>query len=413
MLMSKFAKLIIIMVAVFCLSMLMDSVSAADLTINSNTSYEDIDYWMNDYTTVKGNNLIFNVSNYELSDTLLISKSINIKSNKKTQINFNQNKNMFNITANEITFSGLVLNHNGKGVYKYPVSTIFAPVPTKTITMKDTSINLKKDYMSAISIGTGKINFINSNIKGNGIYNYGIISNNLAVNFQKSSITFNKNYCSGIMVLAILAGDFTNTKISMQSISVGVSAPNWAGNFINSEITGKSESYGISAKKWNGKISGSKIIFSGANSNGFISDNSKGSIYKSTIHAKKGIAASVSKNVKVSGSSVISKNGYPGVYYFGPRMIPLKVSSSSKSRVYTFKIGNIGESKSKTSYLKISAGKFKKTIKVKGVNPGKVITVKITLPATYSTFKYKKAANMIFYNSAGKKEVSKTLYFKF
>ncbi|WP_054835056.1 hypothetical protein [Methanobrevibacter arboriphilus] len=123
--MSKFAKLIIIMVAVFCLSMLMGSVSAADLTINSNTSYEDIDYWMNDYTTVKGNNLIFNVSNYELSDTLLISKSINIKSNKKTQINFNQNKNMFNITANEITFSGLVLNHNGKGgVYKYPVSTI-------------------------------------------------------------------------------------------------------------------------------------------------------------------------------------------------------------------------------------------------------------------------------------------------
>ena len=70
----------------------MGSVSAADLTINSDTSYEDIDYWMNDYTTVKGNNLIFNVSNYELSDTLLVSKSINIKSNKKTQINFNQIK---------------------------------------------------------------------------------------------------------------------------------------------------------------------------------------------------------------------------------------------------------------------------------------------------------------------------------
>ncbi|WP_297899848.1 hypothetical protein [Methanobrevibacter sp.] len=412
--MSKVCKLMVI-TSIFCFLMLilLSSASVADFTVNSNTSHEDINNWLDDWDTVDGNNLIFNVSSYELSDTLLLTKSINIKSDKKTQINFNQNKHMFVVAANKISFSGLVINNNGQGVYKSPVYTIFAPLPAKNVTIKDTSINLNKNYSIGVSIGEGNLNFINSNVRGNGIYNYGVYANNLNTNFQKSSITFSKNYCFGVFILNKLTGNFTNTKISMQSISSGITSSEWIGNFVSSEISGKSEDYGIYAKKWDGKISGSKIILSGSSSYGFNSTNSKGSIYKSTIHAKKGIAAAVSKYVKVSGSSMISKSGFPGVYYFGPRMIPLKVSRYTNSRLYTFKIANIGESKSKTSYLKISAGKFKKTVKVKGISPGKLITVKVILPATYSSFKYKKVANMIFYNSAGKKEVSKTLYFKF
>ncbi len=412
--MSKVGKLILT-TSMFCflILVLIGSASAADFTVNSNTSHEDINNWLDDWDTVDGNNLIFNVSRYELSDTLILTKSINIKSDKKTQINFNQNKYMFVVSTNQISFSGLIINNNGQGIYQNPVSTIFAAVPAKTISVKDTSINLNKDYSAGITMGEGNLNFINSNIKGSGIYNYGIISKNLNVNFQKSSIALSKNYCSGLFILNKLAGNFTNTKISIQSISIGIATYEWIGNFVNSEINGKSEAYGISANKWNGKISGSKMIFTGSSSYGINSTNSKGSIYKSTIHAKKGIAAAVSKYVKVSGSSMISKSGFPGVYYFGPRMIPLKVSRYTNSRLYTFKIANIGESKSKTSYLTISAGKFKKTVKVKGISPGKLITVKVILPATYSSFKYKKVANMIFYNSAGKKEVSKTLYFKF
>jgi len=394
--------------------MLMGSVSAADLTVNSNTSHKDITDWINNGTTVSGNNLIFNVSSYELSDTLLLTKSVNIKSDKKTQINFNQNKNMFNVSANEINFSGLVLNHNGKGSYDLPVSTIFAPIPAKTITIKDTTINLRNDYSSAISIGTGKCNFINSQIIGNGIYNYGVVALDINVNFQKSSIIFNNNYGYGVYIYDKLTGDFTNTKIILQSGSIGISSPVWSGNFIsNSEITGKSNSYGIYVSKWNGKISSSKIILSGGVSWGVHAKNAIATISKSTIHVKNGMAVYVSKGVKVSESSAISKKNVPGVYYIGPRVNILRISSTTKSKVYTFKISNIGESKSKVSQLKISVGKFKKTAKVKGINVGNVITVKVTLPAKYATSKTKKTANIIFDNSAGKKEVSPSLVFRF
>jgi len=410
--MSKL-KILIITTFILSLLMLIGSVSAADLTVNSNTSHKDITDWMNSGTTVSGNNLIFNVSSYELSDTLLVSKSINIKSDKKTQINFKQNKNMFNISANQISFSGLVLNHNGKGVYGAPVSTILAPIPAKTITIRDTTINLRNDYSIAISMGSGKCNFINSQIIGNGMYNYGVVALDLNVNFQNSQIRFNKNFGSGILTYNKLTGDFTNTKISLQSESLGISSPEWVGNFINSEITGNSDSWGIYVDKWNGKLSSSKIVFSGVRSYGVHSKNGLGTISKSTIHAKNGVAVYASKNVKASASSVISRKNFPGLYYIGPRVVPLRVSSTTRTNTYTFRISNIGESKSKVSQLRISVGKFKKTAKVKEISKGNIITVKVKLPSKYATTKTKKTANIIFYNSAGKKEVSPSLVFRF
>lgn len=93
--------------------------SAADLVVNNNTTHKNIDDWMKDNTTVKGDNLVFNVTNYELTDTINVSKSINVKSNSKTQIIFNKNKNMFNITVNnadKINFSGLTLQQMEKEI---------------------------------------------------------------------------------------------------------------------------------------------------------------------------------------------------------------------------------------------------------------------------------------------------------
>lgn len=46
-------------------------------------------------------------------------------------------------------------------------------------------------------------------------------------------------------------------------------------------------------------------------------------------------------------------------------MSPLKITSYSTSRIYTFKISNIAESKSKTFQLRISLGKYKKLLKLK------------------------------------------------
>lgn len=411
--MFKLGKLGTMMVFLFSLLILVGSVSAADLTVNSNTSHKNISDWIDASTTVSGNNLIFDVSTYGLSDTLVLSKSINVKSDKNTQINFNKNKEMIKISANEISFSGLILNHNGKGVYGNPTSVILAPLPAKTLTIKDTSINLNGDYTVAVTIGGGKLDFINSHIKGNGIYNYAVVCDDLNVNFQKSSFTFNKDYGSGVYAYTRLIGDFIDTKITLQGISAGISSPTWTGKFINSEITGKSQSSGIYVNNWNGQISGSKIIITGAKSEGFHSKNAKGTISKSTIHVKNGYAVTVSSGVKVSVSSIISKKGEPGVYYIGPRMHILKISSFTKSKVYTFRIFNKGESKSKASQLIITSGKFKKTVKVKGIKAGVITKVKVTLPPKYASSKTKKAAKVVFYNSAGKKESSKTLKFKF
>ena len=411
---SKLNKLITMMLSLLCLLILVGSVSATDLTVNSDTSNKNIADWMDSDTTVSGSNLVFNVTSYELSDTLVVSKPINIKSDKNTQINFNKNTEMIHITANTVNFSGLTLNHGGRGVYGNPAATILAPGTTaKTINIVDTSINLRGDYSVGVAIGNGRLSFINSHIRGNGIYNYGVVANDITVNFQRSSIVLNKNYGSGVLAYTKLAGDFTNTRINLQSSSMGIFAPQWTGRFINGEITGKANSYGINANRWNGQVSGSRIILSGTNSEGIFSRNSKGTISRSTIHVRNGRAVAVSGNVKVSGSSAISKKGTPGVYYFGPRMHVLRVSTTTKSKIYTFRITNVGESKSRVSKLSITSGKFKRTVNVKSVNAGRTITLRVTLPSKFATTQTRKAARIFFRNSAGLKEPSNTLNFRF
>lgn len=90
---------------------------------------------------------------------------------------------------------------------------------------------------------------------------------------------------------------------------MGVFAPEWKGNFMNSNINGLSNSFGIVANKWVGKISGSKIVLTGANFIRLTTNSSKGTISKITIHVKKGRPVKVSKEAKISGSSIISKKG--------------------------------------------------------------------------------------------------------
>lgn len=69
---------------------------------------------MKNISTVKGDNIIFNVSKYDLSDIISVSKPINIKNNVKTQVTFSKNNNMFNISAGGVSFSGLTLRHIGR-----------------------------------------------------------------------------------------------------------------------------------------------------------------------------------------------------------------------------------------------------------------------------------------------------------
>lgn len=124
------------------------NVSAGELIVNKNSTHKDIDTWMKNSSTVKGNNLIFNTTKYELTDTINVYKSVNIKSNVKTQINFNKNKDMFNVTANGINFSGLTLKHNSAGTFFERLSLITSPNSSITINFKNMAFNLNNDYMT-------------------------------------------------------------------------------------------------------------------------------------------------------------------------------------------------------------------------------------------------------------------------
>lgn len=66
----------------------------------------------------------------------------------------------------------------------------------------------------------------------------------------------------------------------------------------------------------------------------------------------------------------------------------------------------------KTSYLIITAKGFKKTVKVKPINVGKIIKIKVVLPKKYSTSKYIKYAKIYYVDGYGKKVYSKSLKFK-
>lgn len=385
------------------------------MVVNSSTTSSDIDSWMKNSSTVKGNNLIFNVSKYDLNDTINIYKSVNIKSNVKTHINFNKDRVMFNITGSEISFSGLTLQHNGKGSYGLTLSAIFSNVSSTVVNIKDMNFILNNNYLGAVAIKNWKGDLINCIITGKYSYNYGVFSDNWVGNIYKSSFIMEKpnSLCVGP---ESFAGNISYSKFTVKGKeSFGLIVyKKWTGNFINSNISSSgNDFYGIFAEKWTGKISGSKIYNSGYRNIGVYSNSStKGTIYKSTISAKYGYSVMVSKNVKVSSSTLVSAKGVPKIYVFGPRVDIYDIRSKTKSRNYYFRITNYGESKSKTSYLIITAKGFKKTVKIKPIKSGKTLKIKVVLPKKYSTSKYVKNAKIQYIDGYSKKVYSNSAKFK-
>ncbi|MCL2687843.1 MAG: hypothetical protein FWE58_04850, partial [Methanobrevibacter sp.] len=285
-----------------CLLTVFNSVNAADFTVNKDTSLQNINSWIKDNSTLKGDNLIFNTSSYNLGDTLIITKSINIKSDIKTQINYNGNREMFNIATEQVNFSGLILNHNGVGSSTKYVNCIYSGSPYKLINIDSTIINLNNDYAIAISISEWKGNLNNSIINGKGNYNFGIVSSRWDGSVFNSSISLNKKNSIGISIGITWKGNFENSKIHTKGVkSGGILSNYWIGNSINSFIiNGASNSVGIYLEKWNGNIIKTNIHSNSANSKGFHAFYSKGTIHGSNIQAKKGNAIIISKNVKVS-----------------------------------------------------------------------------------------------------------------
>ena len=127
--MFRIKNLLIILVTFFTFFLLISSVSASNFYVSDNTTHKDITNWMKK-DAKKGDNLRFNTSSYSLSDTLVISKSVNVKSYKNTKIYFNSSKNLFNVTSNDVNFTGLFLYHVPAEKINYSGSYIISAIAT-------------------------------------------------------------------------------------------------------------------------------------------------------------------------------------------------------------------------------------------------------------------------------------------
>lgn len=403
----------------FCLiGLSLSCVSAADFVVNDTTTHKDISSWLNKNTTVKGNNLLFNVSKYELTNTLDINKSVNIKTvnpSKKSQIVFNKNKNMFNINANEITFSGLILNHNGKGNNVTQISVINSNGSFNSININNCSIILNNSYSVGVAIELWKGNIANSEIYGKGIFNFAVVSNKWIGNIYKSAISLSGKNSSGILVISKWSGNISNTKIWLgKSGALGIFTSNWIGNLYKTNISSNYSAGGILVNKWIGKLSEANINLKGKYSSGFYSNSStKCIIFNSTIYAKKGTAVLVSKNIKLISTKIASFGGTNTILIIGPRLGigNIKGYKNGDYFVYYFKVYNFGEYKSKTSLLKLSYSKYKKILKIKPLNSGDYSTIKVKVPVKYS--KYKNSVELTYLDGSNKEITTMPLSFKF
>jgi hypothetical protein len=406
--MNKIRKIVIAIILAMFLFLTVANVYAGDLVVNKNTTHSDIDTWMKNSSTVKGNNLIFNTSIYELNDTLNVSKAVNIKSSVKTQINFNKNKNMFNVSASGISFSGLTLNHNGKGNTKESFSLIYSNTSKKSvINFNNINFNLKNSFLVGIGCANWQGNVINSVFKSSNYDNGLIYVGNWTGNIYKSTFSLFK-FNTGVLVNNWI-GDFSHSKISFANGSAGIYINNWKGNLLNSNITSGKVGLGIFALKWIGKVSSSIINIKGSLSFGFVvNSSSKGSIIsKSSILVKKGLAVIIPKSVKITGVKAKSFKLLEDIAIVGPRVYAERYVRylNAKNLLYKFKVYNYGESKSKVSYLTLKYGRYKKTVKIKALNPGKAAIVKVIIPKTFK--KSKKKVTITYTNGAGVKTNSK------
>lgn len=144
---------------------------------------------------------------------------------------------------------------------------------------------------------------------GKGFLNNGLALNKLVGNIYKSSFKL-ENGGIGIGVMSDWIGNISYSSIASNGLTAfGICTyGKWTGNLLNSNITGNGAYfYGIFVNKWTGKISKARIISNSYEAIGiFTNSSTKGNIYNSVISTKKGFAVIVSKNVKISSSTLIS-----------------------------------------------------------------------------------------------------------
>lgn len=330
--------------------------------------------------------MIFNSSSYNLKNSLVISKSINIVSYKNTKINFNKNDDMIKIRANNVNITGLTLNHNGEGESSGDsLSTIFASGSYKKIDIKNTKISIKNSYCTGVYIEKWIGSFINSSIKTNGnYYSRGILSRHWKGNLANNVISTKGDGSYGIYI-----------------------KNKWIGNALNNRIfTYGRGATAISSENWQGKINNNRIYTYGSlYSDGINLKNSKGSIYKNVVKSKSYYAIRVSDNVKVTSSSLSSRKDLEKIYRYRPDLCIVGDIVKNKT-TYSFKVKNIGSLSAKSCYIGIKVDKFLQKIKINSTKSFEVIDIKIDLPKKYATKKYVKTIKLDYYNKI--KEISKT-----
>ncbi len=349
----KFKKTLLLVLTLTILLFFISSVSAADFTVNSNTTHKDISDWMKSNTTVKGNSLVFNVSSYDLDDTIKVSKSVKIKSNTNTKINLKKNVNMFNVSSSEVSFSGMTLNHYGAGKSDLALGIIAANSSYNQINVNKMTFNLNNKQLIGIIAINLKGNITNSVFNGKGYNGIAAFAVSWTGNVYNSSVVLSGNSNAGFFALSKWTGNISKSKISIfGNDSMALTPLNWVGNIYNSNIfvSSKAKSsfavfstkwkgslyktsinmkgslnYGIFVmSKWTGSSYDSKIYSSGKDSISILPLNWKGGLYSSLISASgigsMGLGVNGTWTGKISKSKIYAnaKKGY-GLFIFSPK----------------------------------------------------------------------------------------------
>ena len=373
-------KAILMILLIFSLFTIINTVAAANYYVDNNTKHTDITNWIKN-DAKKGDNLIFKGSTYNLTNTVIVSKSINIKSENKTQINFKNEGNMFKVTVSGVNFDGLSLNYHGSDY-----SVIYASGPSKKINIKNTDIKVTSSGVDTVHIEKWCGNLTNCKIN---------------IENQFSGV-LNSNVWSGNIVNSkITTGTGLGTQFTDAIICLGI----WKGNMVNSEIYTNS-SCAISAE-WNGKITKSKIYCGIDRKNSYTSyglflPDSKGTITNSTIKVYRGSALGIPDEIKVNNCILSSGKKYPKIERFRSDLVIDSVKKSGNTYKVSFSNMAFVIADSKPCILVIKCeNKILKKVPVKsleGVIEGPQKTVKIAIPAKYANKKYTKIAIIDYYN---------------
>ena len=420
--MFRIKNLLIILVTFFTFFLLISSVSASNFYVSDNTTHKDITNWMKK-DAKKGDNLIFNTSYYDLSDTLTISKSVNIKSFKSTVIKFNKLESMFNVKINNVNFTGINLIHNYEGISNvYGISTILASQSYQLINFKNVNITgnmenvtlsskLKKEakkekyidlfHYSGIYIDMWKGNVTNCNIFANGELSNALSPSHWIGNIKNSNITSK----------------------GKETICVTL-AWTWKGNLINSNIFANGfDSAAIHSPFWRGKMEKSKIYSCGNASYPYntispnaaiVSYRSKGQVSNCIIKSNNSHGIVASYNMKVNNCIISHKKGFKKIYR---NKADLKINSVKKhENNYYITIKNIGDYQSKDCYLLLKTSTLTKKIKIHSMAEsfGGPETYKIKIPKKYANKYYTKTIILDYYKQNKEHNKKNNIYkFKF